>query len=156
MMNNEQTGKRIIFAFESGVQLLPAAKKTSRIELMKSEPAQDNFEFVHLSEFTGEQIKAEISKYHIDKKVIVVPICMAYHGGPLDHPKVTSKSIGEVITKWDLCLEKLKAEDAKSIQSVCLNSDEDVCQKLTGISVSDLKTKNEPADGGELVLFILI
>ena len=71
----------------------------------------NEFELIHLIEFSGDQIKLEKAKYQSSKKIEVINVCMAYHGGPLDHPKVTSKSIGDVVTKWDLCYEKLLAGD---------------------------------------------
>ena len=146
-MNEPNPGRRIIFAYESGITSLPARKSTSR----RKETLEVQFEFVHLSEFTSDHIKLEETKYKQEKKVLVMPICMAYHGGPLDHPRVTSKSIGEVVQKWDLCHEKLKMEDGKSLllstaspSSTKINSDEDVYEKLTGnLSELDLKKQGK-------------
>ena len=77
--------------------------------LNKQPVRNETFEFqmVHLSEFTGDQIKNEENMYIEEKTVEVMSVCSAYHGGPLDHPKVISKSIGEVVLKWDLCYERL-------------------------------------------------
>ena len=99
--------RKIIFKYESG--MAPVPTKIAK----KEKETKSDFELMHLIEFTGDQIKLEKAKYQSSKKVEVINVCMAYHGGPLDHPKVTSKSIGDVVAKWDYCYEKiLGAENA--------------------------------------------
>ncbi len=73
-------GRKILFAYESGMQSLVDAKSSSRG--FKKEP-KNEFEILHLCEFTSDQIKAESTQYEKDKSVLIMPICMAYHGGPL-------------------------------------------------------------------------
>jgi hypothetical protein len=34
-------------------------------------------------------------------------MCAAYHGGPLDYPKAMTRSVGNIVEKWDICFEKL-------------------------------------------------
>ena len=47
-----------------------------------------SFEIHHINDFTSEQLKAENLKYEETGSLAVAPICAAYHGGPLDYPKV--------------------------------------------------------------------
>ena len=35
-------------------------------------------------------------------------MCAAYHGGPLDYPKAMTRSVGNIVEKWDICFEKLQ------------------------------------------------
>ena len=35
-------------------------------------------------------------------------VCAAYHGGPLDYPKSMTRSVGNIVEKWDICFEKLQ------------------------------------------------
>jgi hypothetical protein len=36
-------------------------------------------------------------------------MCAAYHGGPLDYPKSMTRSIGNIVDKWDICFDKVIA-----------------------------------------------
>ena len=40
-------------------------------------------------------------------------MCAAFHGGPLDYPKSMTRSIGNVVEKWDICYDKVQAVLAK-------------------------------------------
>ena len=115
MESPDSTFGSIIFAFESGMTSMPTLLQPEKTEV------KSDFELVHLIEFTGDQIKQEQLKYQSDQKVEVINICMAYHGGPLDHPKVSSKSIGDVVTKWDLCFEKLKMAEKDENASISIH-----------------------------------
>ena len=66
-----------------------------------------SFNVMQLTEFTQNQIKAQAKIFKKDHVIEVLKICPAYHGGPLDYPKVTALCIGRVISKWDLCFEQL-------------------------------------------------
>ena len=35
-------------------------------------------------------------------------VCAAYHGGPLDYPKSMTRSVGNIVEKWDICFDKLQ------------------------------------------------
>ena len=115
MESPDSTFGNIIFAFESGMTSLPTMLQPDKVEV-KSE-----FQLVHLNEFTGDQIKQEEIKYESEGKVEVTNVCMAYHGGPLDHPKITSKSIGDIILKWDFCHEKLKLDEKEENASISIH-----------------------------------
>ena len=69
--------------------------------------------------------------------------CPSLHGGALDHPKITSMSIGEVIQKWDFCFDKVQSElEAAANQNENgkgpppMNSDDEVYEKLTGLKIN--------------------
>lgn len=144
--------KRVVFVLESGVSTNPSNSATSmnNIAAHKKSVNQD-FEIININEFTQDKIKAEQVKYETDKVVEIMRICSAYHGGPLDHPKVTSLSIGEVVQKWDICFEKVKNETLAmssmtnslraqmEIANGGITSDEEVFEKLTGLTVTSTK-----------------
>ena len=46
------------------------------------------FELCDLNDFTQEELKAELALYEERCEMKAEPVCMAYHGGPLDYPKV--------------------------------------------------------------------
>ena len=69
-------------------------------------------------------------------------ICPSLHGGALDHPKITSMSIGEVMQKWDFCFEKVQSEATNQNENngkalpPTMNSDDEVYEKLTGLKIN--------------------
>lgn len=89
--------------------------KTISMSSEESSPfAEDNvntvpntFNVMQLTEFTQSQIKAQAKIFKKDHLIEVLKICPAYHGGPLDYPKVTALCIGQVLYKWDLCFDQL-------------------------------------------------
>ena len=96
--------RKITFSIEAG--LVPTLKNDN-IDTSVEDALKANFNMVHLIEFTGNQIKLQNTKFEADHIIDVMKICPAYHGGPLDYPKVTTYCVGQVIIKWDLCYEKL-------------------------------------------------
>ena len=115
MDDPDSTFGSIMFAFESGMTSLPTLLQPKKSEV------KSDFRCFHLIEFTGDQIKLEENRYESENKVEVISVCMAYHGGPLDHPKVTSKSIGDVVSKWDFCYENMKLSEKDENGSISIN-----------------------------------
>ena len=99
---------KVIFQFESGLTINPVGQDTKRL-------TENAFEIVHINEFTLDKIKAEQARYAEDRSIDVLRICPSLHGGALDHPKITSNCIGEVVQKWDFCFDKVKLEAANVI-----------------------------------------
>lgn len=57
-----------------------------------AEGSENAFEIVHINDFASEAIKAESAKLENGEELESRAICSAYHGGPLDYPKVSSWS----------------------------------------------------------------
>ena len=70
----------------------------------------EDFPFNLINDFTQETLKAEQAHYDEKKVIPVKSVCSAFHGGPLDYPKTVSKAIGDVLTKWQICFEKVQIE----------------------------------------------
>ena len=96
---------KVVFQFESGLTINPVGQDSKRL-------TENAFEIVHINEFTLDKIKAEQARYAEDRSIDVLRICPSLHGGALDHPKITSNCIGEVVQKWDFCFDKVKLEAA--------------------------------------------
>ena len=109
-MLNQQ--RKVTFKFEGGV-MTPSVSEVKTISTSSEELpplSSDNvntFNVMQLTEFTQSQIKAQAKIFKKDHLIEVLKICPAYHGGPLDYPKVTSTCIGKVLSKWDLCFDQL-------------------------------------------------
>ena len=70
----------------------------------------------------------------------------------LDHPKVTSKSIGEVLLKWDLSFDKFKLDEETNFAGASLHlsspttmttkvetpHDPEALEKLSGLTISEV------------------
>ena len=96
---------------------------------------EEKFEPVHLNDFSSEQIKAEKLFLEEHEQVPGINVCSAYHGGPLDYPKISSTSLANIAEKWDFCFEKLqesKSRRRKRPRNHTTNSDEEVYEQLTG------------------------
>ena len=98
-----------------------------------------------IPDFEGHSIKGEQAHYCEDRSIDVMRICPSLHGGALDHPKITSQCIGEVVQKWDFCFDKVKIELAKYEKAPVTNSDEEVYEKLTGLKIRE-NASNCPSD----------
>ena len=70
----------------------------------------EDFPLNLINDFTQETLKAEQAHYDEKKVIPVKGVCSAFHGGPLDYPKTVSKAIGDVLTKWQICFEKVQIE----------------------------------------------
>ena len=91
--------------------------------------------------------------YDSKKTIAAVPVCAAYHGGPLDYPKAVSKAVSEIITTWVQCFsqtqrvleregrEKKPENDQEGGEQGQGNSDEEVYEKLTGNTIPAKRTK---------------
>ncbi len=94
--------KKVTFVLESGVA--PAEIRR------ESEVLEECFQIVHINDFTQTTVKVEETKFESNGSIETMPICPASHGGLLDYPKVTSKCIGLIVTKWDHCYQLVMDE----------------------------------------------
>ena len=62
----------------------PTKKVTSGTE----DKDEDSFDLTQVNDFTQEELKAEMSLYEERGELKAEQVCAAYHGGPLDYPKV--------------------------------------------------------------------
>ena len=126
--------------------------------LTSEEVIPKEFKVNEINDFTTNALKDEEENYNEKKKIPTSKICPAYHGGPLDYPKISSKSIADIVAKWEICfltvekaieihLEKKASEptDEKAEGDEMrdhLNSDDEVYEKLTGKQAPTKRTKS--------------
>lgn len=104
----------------------------------------EEFRTVQINDFSQQELKVETQKYEESGLLPATNVCAAYHGGPLDYPKVVPTSVANIVEKWEFCYERLDKilivkEERNALKAT--NSDEEVYEQLTGDS---LRKKENP------------